>query len=391
LSTALELDMPTLVVARIVSIIVFAIAVPIMTLRRDRPETIMFCLALLMAVFSWAAVIPAVLTRNIFLVAIYGGCVTSIIALQWAAVVAMTGRRVHRAWFITPPVSAVAAILLLPITAEQSAIVIAVVLSAQLGAAAVFVLIHGRQVVRPSTAVLLAMGYSVSFVSAMSRPAEAVFLGRIDLYAISGDPSNTWPFFASYIGTTLITLSWLAALKDRAEARLAELAFRDELTGLVNRRALHEGGSKLWHQSMGQGTAFTFVALDLDFFKQVNDRWGHDEGDRVLAAFGATISDAKPKPAIAARMGGEEFCLIYQGADANTVHGFVERLRDEFAAGLRLPDGAPVRFSAGIVQSSVGDDGINSLYRRADQTLYEAKASGRDCAIIGLPQQGRAA
>ncbi len=62
-------------------------------------------------------------------------------------------------------------------------------------------------------------------------------------------PANTLPFIASYLGTILITLSWLAALKDRAEAALSELAFRDELTGIGNRRHLAKRGRDLWSRS----------------------------------------------------------------------------------------------------------------------------------------------
>ncbi|MCP8882469.1 GGDEF domain-containing protein [Devosia sp. XJ19-1] len=383
MDAALVLDMPTLVMARVVSIVVFAIGVPIMTLRKDRPETAVFCWSLLMAILSWITVIAAVFTRNLYVVALYAGCISATVSLQWAAIVIMTGRKVHSAWFVVPPVGVAVVIMALRVPSPEAAILSCIVLSLQLAAASAFVMVCGRQVVRPSTAVLMALGYAFSFCSAISRPLEVLFSGRVDLYALSGDASNTLPFFASYIGTTLIILSWLAALKDRAEARLALLAFRDELTGLANRRALHEQGRKLWSQSRWQGTVFTLVALDLDFFKKVNDRWGHEEGDRVLAAFGDTIMRSLPAPEIAARMGGEEFCLIYAGADARTVHDFVEQLRDDFAHRLQLPDGSAVRFSAGVAQSAPDDDGIRSVYRRADNALYQAKASGRDCAIIG--------
>lgn len=383
MDAALVLDMPTLVLARVVSVLVFAIGVPIMTLRKDRPETAIFCWSLAMALCTWIALIGAVATRNFYLMVLYTGCISATVSLQWAAVVAMTGRQVHSAWFLVPPIGVMIVILALQLPSAQASIVSCIVLSMQLAAASAFVMICGRRVVRPSTAVLMALGYAFSFASAISRPLEVLFFSRINLYALSGDPSNTLPFFGSYIGTTLIILSWLAALKDRAEARLAHLAFKDELTGLSNRRYLHEQGRKLWTQSQWQGTAFTLVALDLDYFKQVNDRWGHEEGDRVLAAFGATVAGITPSPAIAARMGGEEFCLIYAGADARMAHDFVEFLRDEFAAQLQLPDGSPVRFSAGVAQSGRGDDGIHSVYRRADNALYQAKASGRDCAIIG--------
>lgn len=385
MDAALTLDMTTLVLARIVSIVVFAIGVPIMTLRKDRPETAIFCWSLVAAILSWVTVIAAVATHNVFVVALYAGCISATVSLQWAAVVAMTGRKVHSAWFLVPPIGVTVVTVGLQLPPEAAAILSCIVLSMQLAAASVFVMICGRRVVRPSTAVLMALGYAFSFCSAISRPLEVFLMGDVNLYALSGDPANTLPFFGSYIGTTLIILSWLAALKDRAEARLAQLAFCDELTGLSNRRSLHEEGRKLWTQSRWQGSAFTVVVLDLDYFKQVNDRWGHDEGDRVLAAFGATVMAAQPVPAIAARMGGEEFCLIYSGVDASTAHGFVERLRDAFADTLRLPDGSPVRFSAGVAQSDPTDDSITSVYRRADNALYQAKAGGRDCAVIGLP------
>jgi diguanylate cyclase (GGDEF)-like protein len=382
---ALTLDMPTLVVARIVSIVVFAIGVSIMTLRRDRPETAVFCWSLVFAILSWITVIAAVLTRNMYVTALYAGCISATVALQWAAIVVMTGRRIHLAWFVVPPVGVMLVIAGLQIRPVDAALLSCVVLSLQLASASVFVMLYGRQVVRSSTAFLMALGYAFSFCSAVSRPLEVLLHGKVEYYALSGDPGNTWPFLASYIGTTLIILSWLAALKDRAEARLAHMAFRDELTGLANRRAMLEQGRKLWQASAFQGTSFSMLALDLDNFKRVNDRWGHDEGDRVLAAFGATVAAAVPAPALAARMGGEEFCLIYVGVDARTAHDFSEQLREAFAARLSLPDGSPVRFSAGIAQSGPGDDGIASVYRRADDALYQAKASGRDCSVISSP------
>ncbi|QQR40883.1 GGDEF domain-containing protein [Devosia rhizoryzae] len=383
MDAAYTLDMPTLVVARIASVVVFAVAVPIMTMRRNRPETVLFCWSLVMAICSWGAILAAVGTRNILLTALYTGCISGVVSLQWAAVVTLTGRKLHLAWFALPPALVVVAVLGLRLNSENAAHFNAIVLSLQLAAAAVFVLRNASKVVRYSTAFLMASGYAISFCSAIARPIEAILMPGVRFSPLSGEMVNSIPFIASYVGTTIIILSWLAALKDRAESTLADLAFRDELTQLSNRRALREQGRKLWTSSRWQGTAFTLVALDLDHFKQVNDLFGHDEGDRVLATFGEAIRAAQPTPRIAARMGGEEFCLIYIGVDARTAHDFVEALRDSFGEKLRLPNGLPVRFSAGIAQSSPADESINSVFRRADDALYNAKASGRDCTIIG--------
>lgn len=378
----LVLDMPTLVFARIISVLVFAIGVPIMTLRKDRPETAIFCWSLLMALCSWVTVIGAVLTSNIYIAALYTGCISATVALQWAAIVSLAGRRIHPIWFAGPPIGVMVSVLAFQLNSAEAALLSCCVLSLQLGVASAFVMVCGRRVVRSSTAVLMALGYAISFCSAISRPLEFFIFGQVSIYALSGDPTNTLPFLSSYVGTTLIILSWLAALKDRAEARLAELAFRDELTGLANRRALHEQGRRTWAQARLQGFAFTMVVIDLDHFKQVNDQWGHEEGDRVLSVFGKALSTAQPPPALAARMGGEEFALIYTGADARAAHDFVEAFRDDLVAQLQLPDGRPMRFSAGIAQAGMSDDSISALYRRADAALYQAKACGRDCAII---------
>lgn len=385
MDAAFSLDLPTLVLARVVSIVVFAIAVPIMTLRKGRPETAVFCWSLAMAIVTWVALIAAVGTDNMLITAIFAGCITSTVSLQWAAIVVLSGQRLHPAWFVAPPVVASVSVLAFDLDAGGATLLGGIVLSIQLAAAMTFVAVYSTRVVRKSTAVLMAMGYGISFCSAVVRPFEQLVLGRGMHEPLSSGFENTLPFIGSYVGTTLIILSWLAALKDRAEASLADMAFRDELTGLANRRAMLEQGRKLWTKSRWEGTSFTLVVIDLDNFKRINDQWGHDVGDKVLAAFGAVSRTSAPPPAIAARMGGEEFCLIYVGVDARTAHDFSERLREAFAEHMSLPDGTPVRFSAGIAQSGPSDNGVSSLYRRADDALYQAKASGRDCAIISVP------
>ncbi|MBJ3785475.1 GGDEF domain-containing protein [Devosia sediminis] len=382
MDAAFTLDLPTLVVARVVSVMVFAIAVPIMTLRRNRPETAIFCWSLVMAIVTWVALISAVATDSLLVTAIFAFCISATVALQWASIVVLTGRKVHLAWFVGPPIVAFLSVLAFRADSSGATLLSGIVLSIQLAIASIFVAVHGSRVVRRSTALLMSAGYAISFCSAILRPFQQLVLGEVNAYALSSGIENTLPFIGSYVGTTLIILSWLAALKDKAEARLGDMAFRDELTGLANRRAMLEQGRKLWRSSHWQGTSFSMVAIDLDNFKRINDRWGHDEGDRVLAAFGAAVLSATPEPALAARMGGEEFCLVYVGVDARTAHDFTERLRDSFAESLSLPDSTPVRFSAGIAQSGSADDGIASVYRRADDALYQAKASGRDCAVI---------
>lgn len=377
-----HLDMITLVVSRIVGIVVLAIAVSVMTLRRSQPETVLFCWSLLAAVATWIALIAAVVTHSIWVTTIYVGCISTHVSLQWAAMAKLSGRKVALPWFVVPPAFAMLSVVILGLDGDAASLLSSNVLSAQLAVASLFIICHGAPLVRARTSILMGMGYAMSFCSAASWQVGAIFWPDLLVDRLAPVPAVTLPFIASYIGTILITLSWIAALKDRAESALAELAFRDELTGLANRRRLRTEGRRLWERSRKQGRALSLLALDVDHFKQVNDRWGHDEGDRVLSTLGQIVADFRPKPEIAARMGGEEFCLIFAGADARLTHTFAERLREEFGERLHLPDGSPVRFSAGVAQSGDADGSIDAVYSRADNALYQAKASGRDCTII---------
>jgi len=379
--------MASLAVARIVAILTLAVGVTVMTLRVKRLETVLFCASLFMAICTWLALIAAVSIENNLVTAIYACCVSATVSLQWAAMVVLSERKLALSWFVAPPAVAFFGIVLLNLGDDAASTWSTAILCLQLAVAAITIVHFGSAVVRARTSILMASGYAISFGSAAARLAgDLLFASNLSHDPMSADVTNTLPFIASFVGTILITLSWVAALKDRAEAALADLAYQDELTGLANRRRLREGGRRLWERCRRDGSTFTLMTLDVDHFKLVNDRFGHDEGDRVLAAIGSIFRDFAPQPDIAARLGGEEFCLIFVGVDARTAHGFAEQLRWNFAEYVQLPDGSPVRFSAGIAQSMSIDASVEVVYSRADNALYEAKASGCDCTVI---HQGR--
>lgn len=383
-------DMPTLVVARVISVLVFAIGVTVMTLRSDRRETVLFCWSLLASILTWIALIGMVATGGqVFLVA-YVGLISAMVSLQWASIAVMCGRHVHRIWFVTPSVGAMLSVVAFGLNSSDATALSSGILSVQLALASIFIICHGASVVLVRTAILMASGYALSFLSAFSHVVGKFAWPELMSNPLSGGAATSLPFVASYLGTILITLSWLAALKDRAEAGLAELAFKDELTGLANRRRFHQRARLLWVRAAREATALSLVLIDIDHFKHVNDQWGHGEGDRVLQSIGSAIGGILPEGSLAARMGGEEFCLLLPGMDARAAHLMSEKLREVLGDRLRLPDGAPVRFSAGIAQVGLKDESVDGLYRRADTALYEAKASGRDCAIISAPLDKRA-
>jgi len=163
-----------------------------------------------------------------------------------------------------------------------------------------------------------------------------------------------------------------ASIEQRA--RLNHLATHDELTGVRNRRGLTEALT-------GQPNVALLIC-DLDHFKHVNDRFGHDVGDRVLIRFGELLRELARDHDIPMRLGGEEFCLVLSNTPRDEALLAAERLRCETARQLEhlVPGGLTV--SIGIATSSSALVNAQSLLAAADRGLYAAKAAGRNRSVL---------
>jgi diguanylate cyclase (GGDEF)-like protein len=156
--------------------------------------------------------------------------------------------------------------------------------------------------------------------------------------------------------------------------QLIQHATTDSLTGLLNRRAFFDSTTEVC-QAATSGKPLSAVMFDIDHFKRINDTYGHEIGDQVLAAVGA---EAKSANGIAGRLGGEEFCIIASGeiADALECAGEMQRsiraLRFDYAG-----QSFGITCSFGIAEWETGD-AIDRMLRRADTAMYEAKKTGRD-------------
>jgi diguanylate cyclase (GGDEF)-like protein len=180
----------------------------------------------------------------------------------------------------------------------------------------------------------------------------------------------------------------LAAKNRELEAlqgALREQADRDHLTGLHNRRYLAR--EILRHAATPGGGPFSLAVLDLDHFKTVNDRFGHDVGDEVLIRVAALLLDEMREEDVVVRTGGEEFVLLMPHTAARAAAACCERLRlavrDE-PWELAAP-GMTVTVSVGVETTGDATD-LASLSTRADRRLYEAKRSGRDRVAHGLDE-----
>ena len=156
--------------------------------------------------------------------------------------------------------------------------------------------------------------------------------------------------------------------------QLKNAADHDALTALYNRRYLNRYLEQLIQKDH---TDFYAVLLDLDFFKKINDTYGHVFGDEVLVAFGQILEKHLPDGGIAVRFGGEEFMLILPDTTEGDIRSLLQCMRSEYKQFIKKEKNTVYSFSSGVAQYQTGME-ISALYSLVDGKLYRAKNDNRD-------------
>lgn len=173
------------------------------------------------------------------------------------------------------------------------------------------------------------------------------------------------------------------------EQQLSHLARYDELTQILNRRAFLEEAERLAHLAHRYEHPLTVLMLDLDWFKSINDSFGHGGGDNALKYFATCCKAVFRKADVIARMGGEEFAVLMPETDIPSASEVVERLRHHLRQKPMRVDQSeapiPLTFSGGLVSLNGSDDSIDTMLLRADRLLYKAKETGRNRVIAATP------
>ena len=169
-----------------------------------------------------------------------------------------------------------------------------------------------------------------------------------------------------------------------AEIKLHELSVTDSLTHLYNRRYATEELSRCFQRLQRYKTPITVLMLDIDFFKTINDSYGHDIGDVVLIELSKFLKDNVRGLDTVARIGGEEFLIIMPDVTINDVQPFCERLlMDIEKLQIPVPDGSlTMTVSGGLSQFKASDKSIEALLKRVDNALYESKHNGKNKITI---------
>jgi diguanylate cyclase (GGDEF)-like protein len=217
----------------------------------------------------------------------------------------------------------------------------------------------------------------------------AVFASSLGVLALLLIPGT----FESYTHVVLFTItaglagtlaSIFAYRTESQRAQLESLASLDPLTGAFNRRTLEAELAIAIADAQRRRTSCGLAMLDLDHFKRVNDRYGHEAGDQVLVEFTALVDRAIRAGDRLFRFGGEEFVLLMPGVDPPTLRERCEELRERVADGLDV-GGSPVTVSIGAAALSPGET-AQSWLARADAAVYEAKRRGRDHVVVDAAQ-----
>ncbi len=163
--------------------------------------------------------------------------------------------------------------------------------------------------------------------------------------------------------------------------KIQDQANRDYLTSLYNRRYFCDQGEVLLRQAKSSNTELALVVIDLDYFKAVNDEYGHEAGDEVLRFFSSELKNILGR-FLVARIGGEEFCVIVSGLTNEKVVSLIDGFKQHIASQIvdvSDEDILRISFSAGVTNNKL--DNINAMLNQADEYLYRAKEAGRSMVI----------
>ncbi|RJG08068.1 GGDEF domain-containing protein [Noviherbaspirillum cavernae] len=204
-------------------------------------------------------------------------------------------------------------------------------------------------------------------------------------YAVSLPTTNsllsiTLTYLIPTAGTMLLSFGLLLLYFERIVADKHHLATHDDLTGLFNRRAIVAAGEREVSVALRMKRPLAVAFVDIDFFKQINDKHGHHTGDRVLVEVAQVLTRTCRGIDLAGRYGGEEFCIILPGMEQDDLPVVGERLVSAVCHH-NFPDAGSVTISIGLATLAADERECSwaGLIRKADAELYKAKAAGRNC------------
>ncbi|PHM20101.1 MAG: GGDEF domain-containing protein [Curvibacter sp. PD_MW3] len=193
---------------------------------------------------------------------------------------------------------------------------------------------------------------------------------------------QTVTFLLATVALVLVGIGLVIMTKERADAQNLNMALHDALTGLSNRRLIVETLTQNLAQAQRSGRALTLLMIDIDFFKRVNDTFGHQSGDLALRGLADCIRGRLRAQDMAGRWGGEEFLVVLPDTDAQGAGTLAEQLRRTVEqARFEATDGRTMQFTISIglhALQAMAAESIDDMVAAADKAMYQAKQNGRN-------------
>ena len=215
---------------------------------------------------------------------------------------------------------------------------------------------------------MLNMGFYLLFLSYSADAIDQIFIHSIIYTAIIEKVALFIAAILIFIGSK----QWMKSFE--------RLSLTDDLTNIPNRKLITKLMNKEILSAEKNNSSFCFAIIDIDFFKQINDKHGHSIGDEVLALFAKLLNNIKQDDDVIGRWGGEEFILIIKNADHQLVIRALNKMRHKIAQHIFAIEGIKLNLTVSIGVSWFGTlhNDFKKLFNDADKALYKAKSSGRN-------------
>ena len=308
------------------------------------------------------------------------------LTLQAAAISEFYGQAMSRWWHVVPLLLVAVLFALIVDNFLVRVILGGAIFGAAMLALAIMVQRLNRED-RGSARWLLLTGYLIGASNMFARAMLSVVEPGIIPGFLIPSPFQGITFLFAFAVILVTSVGFLLLHKERSEEAAQKLALTDPLTGAFNRRTFLELAEKEIARTRRAKGSLSLVMLDLDHFKQINDRNGHLAGDEVLKGVVAVVLTCLRKEDFLVRYGGEEFCILLPSVAIDRAAVMAERIRAAVEqAGFTFNNRTlPVTVSVGVsTLSGDGNEGVDKLVNRADEALYTAKKAGRN-RVVAFP------
>ena len=219
----------------------------------------------------------------------------------------------------------------------------------------------------------------IAFAAFIVIAAAPLVIQRIVIYNDINFAYST-VMITSAVGFVMIGIGFLTSILINEHKLLTSLALNDPLTGLLNRRGLDFELRTVLAAAKRKQTSISIIAIDIDHFKKINDKYGHDGGDLVLQNIADTLSSCPRESDVCSRLGGEEFVIVLPETYIHDALNIAERIRQLIEKSVITTGEHTIRLTAsfGVSSDNTGID-IDRLLKDADKALYKAKVEGRNC------------